>query len=76
MKKKTITEAWRDRDAYEALTEAERAALPDHPAGLADVPDSELEMVAGGVAGTHYSHCEPTASWCDDCGSGGKLNFR
>ena len=37
-------------------------------AGMVELSDAELENVYGGyAAGTHYSHCDPTADWCDDC---------
>ena len=71
MKKKDVVSAWRDQDAFESLSAEEQAAMPSHPAGAAQLDDDELTDVAGGGAGTHYSHCEPTASWCEDCGSGG-----
>ena len=69
MKKETIVRAWRDRDAYLSLSAEERAQLPTHPAGVVELRDEDLAGVAG-AAGTHYSFCEPTASWCDDCGGG------
>ena len=63
-----IIRAWRDRDFYLQLDEAQRASLPAHPSGLTELSDTELESIYGGyVAGTHYSHCDPTADWCDDC---------
>ena len=76
MKKEKIIRAWRDRDAYLALTDEERAQLPAHPAGITELSDAELADVAGGAAGTHYSHCDPTADWCDDCGGSKELSFR
>lgn len=77
MKKETIVRAWRDRDAYLSLSAEERAQLPAHPAGIVELRDEELAGVAGAAAGTHYSHCEPTASWCDDCDGGiREISFR
>ena len=77
MKKNDVISAWRDQDAYLSLSAEERAALPVHPAGVVDVAEGELVTVYGGNAGTHYSHCEPTASWCEDCGpGGGEIIFR
>lgn len=68
MKKSDIIRAWRDRDFLLSLSEEQRASLPVHPAGLLDLSDEELIGIAGGrAAGTHYSFCDPTASWCDDC---------
>lgn len=69
MKKNDIIRAWRDRDFLLSLSEEERASLPANPSGHLDLSDEELLGIAGGraAAGTHYSHCDPTASWCDDC---------
>jgi mersacidin/lichenicidin family type 2 lantibiotic len=69
MKKNDIIRAWRDRDFLLSLSEEERASLPANPSGQLDLSDEELIGIAGGreAAGTHYSHCDPTASWCDDC---------
>ncbi len=68
LSKEDIIRAWRDRDFYLQLDEAQRASLPAHPAGLTELPESLLDGVHGGyAAGTHYSHCDPTADWCDDC---------
>ena len=45
---KTIR-AWKDLDYRESLTAEERAALPNHPAGLIDLTDAELGEVTGGL---------------------------
>lgn len=66
MKKSDVVAAWRDQDAFESLSDEEKMRLPANPAGMADLNEELLEQVSGG--GTHYSFCEPTASWCDDCG--------
>lgn len=38
-----IVDAWRDLDAYWALSEQERAEMPTHPAGTVTTPDLVLE---------------------------------
>ncbi len=43
-----IIRAWKDTDYRESLSEAERARLPEHPAGLVELDDADLG-VAGGV---------------------------
>ena len=48
MSKKDIIRAWKDAEYRQSLSEAERAMLPEHPAGLIDVTDAELATVAGG----------------------------
>lgn len=76
MKKKNIVRAWRDRDAFLSMSDDERAQMPENPAGITDLRTEDLDGVTGAAAGTHYSHCEPTASWCDDCGVVGEIRFR
>ena len=77
MKRETIIRAWRDRDAYLSLSAEERAQLPAHPAGIVELRDEDLAGVAGAAAGTHYSFCDPTASWCADCDGGVReISFR
>jgi len=46
--RKTIR-AWKDEDFRLSLSEAERALLPEHPAGSVELSDDELGVVAGGV---------------------------
>jgi mersacidin/lichenicidin family type 2 lantibiotic len=47
-----IIRAWKDEEYRAGLGEAERALLPDHPAGSLDEIDAALEAAAGGtVAG-------------------------
>lgn len=64
MKKQEIIKAWRNRGFYESLSEAERALLPAHPAGVLDLEDKMLNEVVGGATGL----CgEPTSSYCTPC---------
>jgi mersacidin/lichenicidin family type 2 lantibiotic len=44
----SIVKAWKDETYRSNLSEAERAALPQHPAGLLELTDAELAEVAGG----------------------------
>ena len=44
-----IVRAWKDAEYRAGLSEAERAALPVHPAGLLDLSDAELDTVAGAL---------------------------
>ena len=43
-----IVRAWKDQEYRMSLTEAQRAALPENPAGLIELNASELESAAGG----------------------------
>lgn len=51
MKKKDVIRAWRDPEYYASLSEAERARVPDHPAGVVELSDEELNGLASEVAG-------------------------
>ena len=47
MSKKDVIRAWKDAEYRNSLTAEELAALPENPAGATELPDSELENVAG-----------------------------
>ena len=59
-----IIRAWKDEEYRNSLSEAERAALPEHPAGEIELDDAELELVAGGYTiNTKLSVC-PNIGHC------------
>lgn len=70
MKKKQVIRAWRDPEYYASLSEDDRARLPDHPAGVVELSDQDLNGLAGDVAGgtTGYDTLiitfEPGSSVC------------
>jgi mersacidin/lichenicidin family type 2 lantibiotic len=43
-----IIRAWKDESYRMSLSEAERASLPENPAGLVEIGDAQLEDVSGG----------------------------
>ena len=45
---KNIIRAWKDEDYRLSLSEAERALLPEHPAGLIELSGAEMGGVEGG----------------------------
>ena len=45
-----IIRAWKDEEFRLSLSEEQRALLPEHPAGLIELTDAELDTVAGGAA--------------------------
>lgn len=49
MSKIDTIRAWKDEAYRRSLSEAELAKLPQHPAGLIELSDSEMELVAGGA---------------------------
>jgi mersacidin/lichenicidin family type 2 lantibiotic len=44
-----IIRAWKDEEYRLSLSDAERAQLPENPAGLIELADAELDPVAGGI---------------------------
>ena len=48
MSAEKIIRAWKDEDFRQSLSAAERAALPEHPAGLIDLTAAELQTLTGG----------------------------
>jgi type 2 lantibiotic, mersacidin/lichenicidin family len=46
-----IIRAWKDPEYREGLSEAERTMLPEHPAGLIELADAQLDTAAGGRRG-------------------------
>jgi mersacidin/lichenicidin family type 2 lantibiotic len=65
MKKEDIIKAWRDREVYDNLSDAERAQMPAHPAGILSLEDEILNNVSGGLT----LHCtgDPTSIICSPC---------
>jgi mersacidin/lichenicidin family type 2 lantibiotic len=62
-----IIRAWKDAEYRNSLSEAERAALPPHPAGLIALTDEDLGAVAGGrIAISNDGDCPggPTHAGC------------
>jgi len=56
-----IIRAWKDAEYRNSLSAAEMAALPQHPAGLVELPEEEMAAVAGGksyFAGTCGRVCQ------------------
>jgi mersacidin/lichenicidin family type 2 lantibiotic len=43
-----VIRAWTDPEFRARLDPTDRARLPEHPAGLVELDDADLEQVAGG----------------------------
>jgi mersacidin/lichenicidin family type 2 lantibiotic len=72
-----IIRAWKDEEYRNRLSEAERTQLPENPAGLIELGDTDMESVAGGKHGsTIGSPCTLTIVVQGCCGGGGKLTIR
>lgn len=61
MNVRTIIRAWKDENFRQSLTEDERAALPENPAGAAEISLADLGVVVGGATG---EKCKPTNWSC------------
>ena len=57
-----VVRAWKDEEYRLSLSDAERAQLPDHPAGLIELQDAELDYAAGG--GTEWVTCTHSVFIC------------
>jgi mersacidin/lichenicidin family type 2 lantibiotic len=54
-----IIRAWKDEGYRNSLSEVERAALPENPAGFIALTDEELGAVAGGrINLTRVTYCK------------------
>jgi mersacidin/lichenicidin family type 2 lantibiotic len=57
-----IIRAWKDEDFRQSLSAAERALLPEHPAGLIDLTAAELDTLTAG--GMHASPSYADGYYC------------
>ncbi|MBA3711874.1 MAG: mersacidin/lichenicidin family type 2 lantibiotic [Pyrinomonadaceae bacterium] len=48
-----IIRAWKDEEYRLSLSEEQRALLPEHPAGLIELNDADLNQAAGGISSPH-----------------------
>ena len=59
-----VIRAWKDEEYRRSLSAAERAALPDHPAGLIELDDELLGQVAGAVPSRGSACTNNSSVWC------------
>ncbi len=61
MKSIEIVRGWKDEDYRLSLSNAEQALLPDHPAGLIELTDADLNGVDGGSDEWSFAiRCRPS----------------
>ncbi|HEY0170310.1 MAG TPA: mersacidin/lichenicidin family type 2 lantibiotic [Pyrinomonadaceae bacterium] len=63
MNREQIIRAWKDSEYRAGLSEAERSLLPEHPAGIVELPDELMGVVAGAEEsstwrGSTYGCCD------------------
>ena len=65
-----IVRAWKSEEVRNNMTAGQRASLPTNPAGLIELTEAQLEIVAGGAANipTKASGCRATKN--GECGTG------
>ena len=44
-----IIRAWKDEDYLESLNDEQRSSLPENPAGMIEMSDEAMEVIAGGL---------------------------
>lgn len=62
MDKSRIIRAWKDPEYRASLSNEERGALPECPAGkpLPEIDEGDLCHIIGGSAVTAYANCHPS----------------
>jgi mersacidin/lichenicidin family type 2 lantibiotic len=77
-----IIRAWKDEEYRNSLSEEQRAQLPENPAGMVELPEADMESIAGGVEIKNTTNpvlgvCVPTVTaGCACIVGGGKLTIR
>jgi mersacidin/lichenicidin family type 2 lantibiotic len=49
MTKNDIIRAWKNPEYRESLSAEQRALVPEHPAGLVELSDSDIDDASGGI---------------------------
>ena len=62
-----IIRAWKDEEYRRSLSEAERALLPGHPAGLVELTEADMSRIDGGLASGGGSTCCKAILWTAYC---------
>lgn len=63
MSKIDIIRAWKDEEYRNSLSEAEKAQLPENPAGAIELDDDDMSSMSGGEAFEH-AHTPGTCKHC------------
>jgi mersacidin/lichenicidin family type 2 lantibiotic len=64
MSKQNIIRAWKDRAYRRGLSQAERALLPENPAGLIELTDAQLGAIDGGLRDAPTPACTQVDTVC------------
>lgn len=65
-KKLDVVRFWKDEDYRNSLSEAERQAAPENPAGVCELTDTDLRHILGGDVAIHDgpTHCKMSTGCC------------
>jgi mersacidin/lichenicidin family type 2 lantibiotic len=65
MSTEKIIQSWKDENFRNSLSQKQRELLPEHPAGLLELTDAELENISGARPTTTYrgSVCDGGTIW-------------
>jgi len=66
MNVRDVVRAWKDPAYRASLTQQQRSALPENPAGVVDLSDAELEATDG--RGITVNTSDPFFTVCQSCG--------
>lgn len=69
MSSRKIIRAWKNEEYRLSLSDAERALLPDHPAGVVELSDEQLGVVAGGATAWVSTGCCSVGCKTIGCGT-------
>jgi mersacidin/lichenicidin family type 2 lantibiotic len=64
MHREMLVRAWKDEEYRLSLSEAERALLPENPAGSFELTDAELDAVTGSRRRGFVINCNVTFIIC------------
>jgi mersacidin/lichenicidin family type 2 lantibiotic len=64
MHQEMLVRAWKDEEFRLSLSEAERALLPENPAGSLELSDADLDAVVGGRLRFNFKLCDVTFIIC------------
>jgi mersacidin/lichenicidin family type 2 lantibiotic len=69
MSHRDIIRTWKDAEFRSSLSEAERAMLPSHPAGLIELADPSLELSSARASGLRVKSTLKAGSTLPGCAS-------
>ncbi len=67
MSHEDIIRAWKDEEYRNSLSEEQRSQLPENPVGIVELPDADMERIAGGANQTESLICIRTVTNTCNC---------